>query len=200
MCALVILLAATTSCKNSRVKTVECDVLSAFINAKLAGPKGEQPPDSTSNGITRIAIVNLTESNEQLESWGQPIPWTQTASSLQSQAPTLQRTTLDAFREVNGQRTTFQHSFSLAFDYEVLDESQLEIVLKTGGWPAFYKRFSGSPGIMKLSRVGISADGNQALFSASHECGGLCGGGEYVVMEKRDGRWLIEREIEMWMA
>jgi hypothetical protein len=40
----------------------------------------------------------------------------------------------------------------------------------------------------------------QALFYESHSCDELCGGGEYVVMERRDGRWVIEKEIEMWMS
>jgi len=205
ICVLVILLAATTACKNSRIKAREYDALSAFINAKLAGPKGKDSPNSTGDGLAKIAILNLSESNEQWESFlmdgkGQPIPWTQTASSLQSQAPTLKRTTLDAFREVNGQQTTFKRSFSLAVDYELASSTQLDSVIRNGGWPAFYKQFPGSPGILRLSRVGMSADGTQALFYASHTCGGLCGGGWFVVMERRDGHWLIEKEIEMWMS
>ena len=205
ICVLVILLTATTACKNSHVKTAEYDVLSAFINAKLADPNGEASPEPTGDGIAKVAIFNMTESNEQWESSlmdgkGQPIPWTQTASSLQSQVPTLQRTTIDAFREVNEKQITFQRSFSLAVDYELLDKSQLDIVLKNGSWPAFYKRFPRSPGIVNLSRVGMSADGTQALFYTSHACGGLCGGGFFVVMERRDGHWLNEREIEMWMS
>jgi hypothetical protein len=147
----------------------------------------------------------MTESDEQglnlqVDGNGQPIPWTQTASSLQSEAPTLKRTTIDAFREVNGQQTTFQRSFHFAVDYELVDSTQLDSVFKNGSWPAFYKRFPGSPGIMGFSRVGFSADGAQALFYASHTCGGLCGGGEYVVMDRRDGRWVIEKEIEMWIS
>jgi len=31
-------------------------------------------------------------------------------------------------------------------------------------------------------------------------CGGLCGSGMYVVMERRDGRWVITKEIEMWIS
>ena len=178
---------------------------SAFINAKLAAPKGEESPNSTGDGIAKIAILNQTESNEQRESFlmdgkGQPIPWTQTASSLQSQAPTLRQATLDAFREVNSQQSTFKRSFSLAVNYELANSTQLGSVIRNGGWPAFYKRFPGSPGIVSFSRVGMSGDGTQALFYTSHVCGGLCGGGQFVVMERRDGRWFIEKEIDMWMS
>jgi len=147
----------------------------------------------------------MTESEEQVESFemdgnGQPIPWTQTASSLQSQASTLKRTTIDAFREVNGQQTNFQRTFHTVVDYELIDSNQLDSVFKNGSWPAFYKRFPGSTGVLGFSRVGFSADGAQALFYVSNSCGGLCGGGSFVVMEKRGGRWVIEKEIEMWVS
>ena len=209
ICVLAMLLTASTACRKARVaprvQAAEYEVLSAFIDAKLASPKGAEPPKPTGGGIAKIAIFNMTESDEQginlqTDGNGQPIPWTQTASSLQSQAPTLQRTTVDAFRETNGQQTTFQRSFHTAVDYELVDSTQLDSVSKNRSWPAFYKRFPGSPGLVRLSRVGINADGTQALFYASHTCSGLCGGGEYVVMARRDGRWLIEKEIETWIS
>jgi hypothetical protein len=206
---LAILLTANTACKKTRVaprvQVAEYEVLSAFIDAKFASRKGVEPQAPTGDGISRIVILSLSESNEQeanmeLDGNGQPIPWTQTASSLQSQASTLKRATIDAFREVNGKQTLFQRSFHSAFDYELIDSTQLDSAFKNGSWPAFYKRFPGSPGILGFSRVGFSADGAQALFYASGTCGGLCGGGEYVVMERRDGRWVIEKEIEMWIS
>jgi len=205
ICVLVILLAATTACRNTRVKAAEYEVLSAFIDAKFPSRKGIEPFALTGEGISRIVIRNLSESNEeessmQLDGNGQPIPWTQTASSLQSKAPALKRTTVDAFREVNARQTTFKRSFHTVIDYELVDSTQIESIFKNGSWPAYYKRFPGSLGIVEFSRVGFSADGMQALFYESHSCGGLCGGGNYVVMDRRDGRWVIEKEIEMWMS
>jgi hypothetical protein len=139
-------------------------------------------------------------SNIQMDGNGQPISWTQTASSLQSQAPTLKRKTLDAFREVNGQQATLQHSFHIAFDYELIDSTQLHSLFKNGSWPAFYRRFPGSSGFLGLSRVGFSGDGKQALLYVSNKCGELCGGGMYVVMERRGGRRVIEKVIQMWIS
>jgi hypothetical protein len=209
ICVLAILLTATTACRKIRVapgvQVAEYEVLSAFLDAKLATRKSVEPLEPTGDGIAKIVIHNITESDEegfnlQMDGNGQPIPWAQTASSLQSKAPTLKRTTEDAFREVNGQQTTFQRSFHLALDYELIDLTQFDSLFKNGGWPAYYKRFPGSSGILGLSRVGISADGTQALFYASNECGEPCGVGFYVVMERRGGRWMIEKEIETWIS
>jgi hypothetical protein len=154
------------------------------------------------HGITRIVIFNQTESDHDGQSVrfdgnGQPIPWAQTALSLQNKAPTLQRTTIDSFRELNKQQAPVRRSFHLVFDYELVNSAQLDSIFKHGDWPAYYQRFPGSPGILTFSRVGFSRDGTQALFYLNGRCGGLCGTGMYVVMEKRNGRWMVETEIEM---
>lgn len=206
ICVLLILLVVSASCQK-HPSPPEYNVLSAFINSKLASQKGVQPTGPIGNGIARIVIFNTTESdqdghNVRLDGNGQPIPWAQTASSLQSTVPTLKQATIDAFREVNRQQASLQRSFHPAIDYEVVDTAQLESFFKKGGgdWFAFYKRFPGSRGITTFSRVGFSEDGTQALFYVSNVCGGLCGTGMYVVMEKRNGIWTIEKEIEMWVS
>jgi len=60
--------------------------------------------------------------------------------------------------------------------------------------------FRGAQGILTFSRVGFRADGTQALFYWSNRCEGLCDTGMYVVLEKRNDRWLIAKEIEMWIS
>lgn len=176
-----LLLIASAACQK-HPSTREYDALSAFIDSKFASRKGVQPIEPIGNGITRIVILNTTESDEggqnlRLDGNGQPIPWSQTASSLQGKDPTLRRTTIDAFREVNRQQLSLRRSFHPGIDYELADSAQLEPIFKRGGgdWLAFYKRFPGSPGIMTFSRVGFSEDGTQALFYLSNHCGGLAG-------------------------
>jgi hypothetical protein len=206
ICVVAVLLTASTACRKTPVtptgEAVEYDVLSAFIDNKFASRKGLEP---IGHGIVRIVIFNQTESdqyghNVRLDGNGQPIPWMQTASSLQNKIPTLKQTTIDAFREVNKQQASVRRSFHPAFDYELVNSIQLDSIFKNGDWPAYYQRFPGSPGILTFSRVGFSADGTQALFYLNNRCGGLCGTGRYVVMEKRNRRWMVETEIEMWVS
>jgi hypothetical protein len=109
-------------------------------------------------------------------------------------------TACDGRRKIVGDLITLHPGGLLTRWIPDVDSTQLDFIFQNGGWPAFYKRFPDSPGILRLSRVGFDADATQALFYTSHTCGGLCAGGEYVVMERRDGRWVIEKEIEMWMS
>jgi hypothetical protein len=67
-------------------------------------------------------------------------------------------------------------------------------------WGEYYRRFPGSQGVLTLSRVGFNAERTQAPFFFSNQCGGLCGAGRYVVMEKRGSDWVIRKEIEMLLS
>lgn len=205
ICALSLLLAATACHRHPTAS--EYDVLSAFIDSKFASRKSVQPVEPIGNGVTRIVIFNTTESDEdgenvRMDDNGQPIPWSQTLISLQSKAPTLKRSTMDAFREKNKKQASWGTSFHPATDYQLVDSTELQSVFKKGGdyWLALYKRFPGTPGILTFSRVGFDEDGTQALFYVSDHCGGMCGTGIYVVMQKHNGSWAIEKEIEMWIS
>jgi hypothetical protein len=67
-------------------------------------------------------------------------------------------------------------------------------------WRAFYARFPGSVGLLSFSRPGYDATRTHALLYYGHGCGGLCGDGGYVLLERRDGKWMILRRVVTWMS
>jgi len=203
VCLLGVLLAVSASCRRSALEpTVELmgaeyDVLSAYVTDKFAGP-GEK---LVGKSKVKIVILNMTQPNDhELAplSNGQPVPWTELTKSLLKDAPDLQPATVDAYRAANAQQASLRPVLQSMTDYELVDSEQLDSMFKRngGGWPAYYKQHPASQGILTFSRVGFSADGTQAFLYLSNRCGDLCGGGFYVVMEKRSGRWAIVREIE----
>ena len=204
LCLLAALL--TTACTRNRageLTPAEYDVLSAFIEGKITGKKMKER--ASKDNTVKIAMFNMTNSgdNDLLpDGNGRPIPWIETAKSLLKKDPTLQQATIDAFRKANAQQVSLHRSFHSSLDYDLVDESQLEPIFKKGGgwWDAYYKQFPRAQGILTFSRVGFNSDGTQALLYYSNRCGGLCGAGKYVVMVKRDGRWSIGTEIEMWVS
>jgi hypothetical protein len=66
-------------------------------------------------------------------------------------------------------------------------------------WGQFSEKYSGAREIYFLSRVGFNHARNQALVYVASECGGLCGGGNYVLLEKRFGFWLIQKRCMSWI-
>jgi len=180
----------------------EYEVLSACVADLFSDQKVKERGGTR---IVKIVMLNMTASGDDhppRDENGQPFPWEKTAERLRKNAPALQQTTIDAFRKANAQQAFARRSFQFPIDYEIITSDQLESFFKTHGysWPAYYKQYPGSNGILTWSRAGFNADGTQALFYFANHCGELCGGGSYVVMEKRSGRWVIEKEIEMWIS
>jgi hypothetical protein len=205
---LAALLTVSTVCRKSTVTPTselgdaECDVLSAYLTGKFAGQKGEE---LVGKSMVKIAILNMTQPSKHellLQSNGQPILWTEMVKALLKEAPGLQPATLDAYRAANAQQAYLRRSFHTATDCELVDSARLDSFFKNngGGWPAYYKQYPRSQGILAFSRVGFSADGTQGFFYLSNRCGELCGGGWYVVMEKQNGSWAMAREIENWVS
>jgi len=180
------------------VSAAEYEVLTAWIDAKLNSKERV-------GKIAKVVIFDTTKSGDDDllgDENGRPIPWEKTAESLRKKDPALQQATLDAFRKVNAQQEFLRRSLHPSIDYEVVTSAQLEPIFchHCGFWPAYYKQFPGSQGLLTFSGVGFSVDGTQAFFYFSNRCEGLCGKGDYVIMEKRDGRWAIQNEINMWVS
>ncbi|HEV7395722.1 MAG TPA: hypothetical protein VGN86_04355 [Pyrinomonadaceae bacterium] len=68
------------------------------------------------------------------------------------------------------------------------------------GWQTFYAKFKGSPGITTFSNVGFDDAMTQALLTTGNTCGGLCGAGYFVLLEKKDGVWFVKNKIVTWIS
>jgi len=181
------------------MSAAEYEVLTAWIDDTFTGKQ------RVGKGVVKVVIFDTTDSDDDhllKDDNGRPIPWKTMADSLRKKDPALQQSALDAFRKVNAQQAFFRRSLHLAIEYELVSSAQLEPIFcyHCGFWPAYYKQFPGSQGLLTFSGVGFSADGTQAFFYFSNRCEGLCGTGDYVVMQKHDGRWVVQKDIGMWVS
>jgi hypothetical protein len=204
---LLLVVVAITSCtrgrspappKNVEMSAAEYEVLSAWIDDTLTAKERAKTLD-------QIVIYESTDSDDDRllrDENGQSVPWEKAAESLRKKDSALQQTTLDTFRKANALKASVRPSLHASIRYQIANLSQLEPVFSKGGgsWPAYYQQFPHSQGLLTFSRVGFSADGTQAFFYYSNICGGLCGVGSYVVMERHANHWVIEKEIEMWVS
>jgi hypothetical protein len=105
---------------------------------------------------------------------------------LKTDAPTLQDATLMNFVAENLVSQVLAKRFRLPVNYELLSEGQL---VKPGSYAEY----------VTVSRVGFNKDLSQALFYTEHICG-LCGGGGYVLMERRFGQWRVKAFLSTWVS
>jgi len=64
----------------------------------------------------------------------------------------------------------------------------------------FEARFPNNLGYFVVSRVGLNLNKTEALLYVDHFCGGLCGGGEYVLMRKVNGAWHVVDSHGTWVS
>jgi len=182
---------------SAAVSEIEYAVFSAYITHTFTGSRGE---DRVGSHVSNIVIINMTRFDldySQIEDENdKPVSWKKTSKFLQKEAPTLQPATIEKLREVGAQSAPFHPSFQLPVPYQLVDAKEIDEIFKNGGWwTDYYKKYPGSQGILTLSRIGFSADGNQALFYATNSCGGKCGTETYVVMQRSGTSWKLVKEI-----
>ena len=95
------------------------------------------------------------------------------------------------FLEVNKKTWLLEKTIPMDQPYEFVFNSELDAIFANGigGWKAFYEKYPGSGGYNEVSAVGFNADKTVAIVYVAHSCGGLCGGGSFHVLEKKDGKW-----------
>jgi hypothetical protein len=94
---------------------------------------------------------------------------------------------ISSYVKLNEGAWPLQRKFNINMPYELLTTDGIRSV---GGWEDFYKRYPDSGGWIELSAVGFNADKTVAVVYIGHHCGGLCGGGMFHVLEKKEGKWI----------
>src|SRR5205085_7359943 len=67
-------------------------------------------------------------------------------------------------------------------------------------WRNFYARYPAAHGLISFSNVGFNQAHTQAFVYVVNTCGGLCGSGRYVLLEKRAGAWEIIDQMGLWVS
>ena len=75
--------------------------------------------------------------------------------------------------------------------------SPSDLGTKTGDFEA---RFPNNFGYFVVSHVGLNLNNTEALVYVEHFCGGLCGGGDYVLMRKVNGAWHVVDNHVTWVS
>jgi hypothetical protein len=99
---------------------------------------------------------------------------------------------IEAYKEINKTPWLLQPKFTTDISYELVSKSEILSFFATKGvegWRDFYVKYPKSGGYNVLSAVGFNPDKTIAIVYVGHSCGGLCGGGSYHVLTKKDRIW-----------
>lgn len=129
---------------------------------------------------------------------------------LQKSSDELLAETITDFRAKNKQAQRLKSRFDVKVKYVLVSAEEIDGFFKEvdgetnrvmDGWKKFYEKYPKSGGFVNFSRVGFNSDKTQALVYQSHSCGGLCGGGSYLLFTKKSGVWVEKGSVgPVWVS
>lgn len=134
----------------------------------------------------------LPSSSEELE---------ERMNYITSGLPGASKETLNDFFERNRRQPgQLSPDMQLGIEYILLSPDEFSTIMnQANGWDAFYKKYSRS-GYVQLSQVGFNKTLDQAIVYVSSVPGPMMGGGNYYLMEKKDGQWVIKEQVLAWIS
>lgn len=152
------------------------------------------------NTFTEETVVVLDHTfwgTYMVYAWG----LTQFGVSLSEKMPELEEETWDCFEARNEEKYHLSDFFNLSKHVVFISEEDMVMLFKWhGGWEEFRSLYPSSQGIMNLSRVGFNADKTQALLYAGNQTGWTSGSGWYVLFVKKNGAWVIQKKVMVWVS
>ena len=198
------------------IPRLETAFVDRFFNSSDVGPVSLVDSDKDANEIYRLLIhrkfiddetkliVLLAETTGcplyEDESVGKRFQHTETFHQMMNEMmPEAQLQTLDDYLQRNKTAQELKVS-NLGINYVIVRNSDLPNGEFEDFWSRFYKKYPNSPGLAYFSNVGFNDQHDQAFVYVGRSCGGLCGSGEYVLLNKVNGRWEILKEQELWVS
>jgi hypothetical protein len=169
---------------------------SAIYRAVLSSARGD-------NGREPLVVGAETEDAAHITDFEQTMAVVIPRLTASSPSRAIPDGLLDAFRRVYAARLPLdpnrlgipEVTLLTAAEYDAFFRSDENLIDR---WHAFFNRFG--TGMTKVSAVAFSADGAAALLTISHECGSLCGSGEYVMLRKANGAWQVVAKQGAWVS
>lgn len=119
---------------------------------------------------------------------------------IMKSSPDLMAETVRDLKAKNEEPHRFTRRFNIKRRYVLVSKKEIDDLFsgKGGvldGWEKFYRKYPQTRGFATFSRVGFNADKTQALVYQAHSCGGLCGGGSYILLTRTNGGWTIKGRV-----
>src|SRR5205085_4160373 len=133
-------------------------------------------------------VLVIKDKTEAWESFGGDDNPESFYEELKQSSDELLAETVDDFRARNKQAQRLRPRFDVKVKYLLVGAEEIDGFFEkqgVAGWKSFYEKYPKSGGFVNFSRVGFNHAGTQALVYQGHSCGGLCGGGSYLLFTKK---------------
>lgn len=100
-------------------------------------------------------------------------------------------------------RKTHNASDFGSYNVHIIEQEEEDLIFEQRckkGWKLFYKKFPDAKSLIKLSKVGFRPNNNKAIVYFVFFRGCLDGGGAFILLEKKEGRWSVVKTIGLWIS
>ena len=155
---------------------------------------------SVNKRVTKLVIQDLAE---------MPIEATQPFDSdrqfesyVQRVLPGIQDETVADFRAKGKEPVKLENLLCAKVPCILLSRDEMHAIFSVSGdgWNSFYKKYPGAQGILSFSRIGFNKRRNQALVCVGNQASYKMGAGHLVFLAKKDGAWVIVKEVTLWIS
>lgn len=114
----------------------------------------------------------------------------------------LTEDTIDDYQLKNEEKQKLENNFSVRSKIIFISEKEENQLFRKGqdGWAKFHKKYPKAKRMISFSRVGFNKEQTQALVNVSMGCGWLCGEGSFIILQKENGKWVIQQNIGLWVS
>ena len=114
----------------------------------------------------------------------------------------LSADTMQDFRTNNTASQTLRASMVLSVQYNLFSQNDRQELFKINqsGWDVFYNRYPDAPGIITFSKVGFNKTLDQALVYLGIQSNWLAGSGNFYLLKKVGGNWVIDEQVISWVS
>jgi hypothetical protein len=113
----------------------------------------------------------------------------------------ISKETFENYMARNAQSVALPGNMNLGVQYVILTPEELAEVGSQPNWGKLLaERYPGSNGYTIFSRVGFNNSLDQALVYVGNVGGPLVGSGSYYLLEKKDGKWVMIEQVNVWMS
>ncbi|MBN2319857.1 MAG: hypothetical protein JXR49_12295 [Acidobacteria bacterium] len=91
-------------------------------------------------------------------------------------------------------------SINFNLSHKLISIEELNRIYNAGSFREFYRKYPSSRGLVRLSRVGINHDMDQALFYFAQEYSEGGGEGFLILLEKKDREWGMVSRYAVWVS
>ena len=119
---------------------------------------------------------------------------------ITSGLPNASKETRNDFLARNRQSSQLSPDMQLGIRYILLSTEELSAIIdQPNGWDVFHEKYSLS-GYMQFSQVGFNKALEQAIVYIGSVPGPMMGSGNYYLMEKKGGQWIIKEQVLAWVS